>query len=264
MSGDMLGTHRERRHLHVGFDFECLAGDTLVSGRSIAEVGPDFSQGGNVVHRRVCPVSILESVTRAPVHASAIASTGHPTAATLGAATSRERTAAYARLMVLRRSSGGAVAAVGVRMVPLGQFLVAHLHRLQRGRPRQAECGQRLAQLGRGLLGLLADPRFTRPAASRCSGSRSTFLVPGRGAAQPAERPGRALPRGVGAELRLDLARATCPCSSPRSSCRRAHAPGRTTSSPCRLRRDLGARYSPIASQPGMSQVRPGAAGSGA
>ena len=109
--------------------------------------------------------------------------------------------------MVFSRSSASRSAAVGVRVVALGQFLVARLHRVQRGRPGQAERGQRLAQLGRRLRSAAgAWPRLHPAGGQHVQRVAQHLLVPGGGAAEAAERPGRALPGGVGAKLRLDLA----------------------------------------------------------
>src|SRR4051812_8907813 len=92
-------------------------------------------------------------------------------------------------------------------MVPLGKFLVARLHRRQRGWPCQPESRQRFLELRRRLLiATGAGPTPDPAACEQMQRVTQQFLIP-RGT-EAAEWPAWPLPGGVGAKLRLDLARA--------------------------------------------------------
>ena len=175
--------------------------------------GANFGEGGNLVHRpSVSCVQSWKSLTPRTVarkcksvRAWRVGSTGGGHAAVRG-----DQARAHRRIGEIDRLQaflGRPVAAVGVRMVPLGQLLVARLHRVQRGRPGQARASPAAravpAASARGSRAGAARSPGRRPAVQRVAQQRPR---PRRGAAEPAERPGRALPGGVGAQLRLDLA----------------------------------------------------------
>src|SRR5580704_12926714 len=150
---------------------------TLVSGKSIAEVGRISARVATLFIGWAVPVSSVESLT--PAHAGARAAAS-PRGRHAGHGHQARAQSGVSKVDDLKSFLGCAVPAIGVRMVPLGQFLVARFHRVERCRPGETERRQRLTQL---------------------------FLVPGGRLAQLAKRPGRALPRGVGTQLRLDLPR---------------------------------------------------------
>ena len=100
-----------------------------------------------------------------------------------------------------------------------------------RGGPAQAQRGKRLLQFAR---------RMVRVATSAAGGGfrRRTARAAGRAARHPPRRDscraGRAARTGVARRCRRGAGprsgRGSCLCRSPRSRCRRAHAPGKTTS----------------------------------
>ena len=242
-----------------------------MSGRSIAEVGRcgGFGEGGNLVHRpailwfhagteysRGVPgtwVGASAGVGRYPVACQPSRELG-------SAAGVRRR--GIGEVDGLQPLLGGAVAAVGVRVVPFGEFLVARLHLVQRHRPGRPSVasGSRSsagASARRGAAGFAGRRRRARAAGRAAS--------PRRGAdAELAERPGRALPGGVGAQLRLDLAGRHAFVEVP-GGIVGAHVVEAEPPVVAELQRAISAPgIRPRAPQPGMSQGRPGASGSGA
>src|SRR5271165_5278029 len=123
--------------------------DTSVSGRSIAEVGRISARVATLFIGWAVPVSSVKSLTPAQPRAK---SGQLPRGRHAGRRHQARAERGISQVDYLQSFLGRAVAAIGVRMVALGQLLVARLHRVQRGRPGQAEGGKRLAQLRRGLL----------------------------------------------------------------------------------------------------------------
>ena len=126
-------------------------------------------------------------------------------------------------------------------MVPFRQFLVAGLHRVQRGRPGQAQASPAVRAVRAGVSLRRRGRSAGVDAASwpGCAAGRAAPPPPRR-----RSRGGRAARTGAARRCRRAAAPrsppGTCLCSSPRSCCRRARAPGRTTSSRCRFAAGLG------------------------
>ena len=187
--------------------------DTVVSGRLIAEVGRISARAATLFISRhvLCVIGQAHiRVDPRPVHARGKDRGGSCRTSRRRAARLRGQPGAHGRIgevdrlqPLLRR----AVAAVGVRVVALGEFLVARLHRIQRGRPAQAQRRHRLAQLGRAVCSVAPRSGLACRRRSRiCSGSCSSFVLPGR-----RRRAGRAARSAAASRCR----RAVCASISP-------------------------------------------------